>query len=182
MRASLSFYLSALRQQWRALYKTDASPRAVTYPIQELALGGLRRQRQRQLRQIGQESKETGEIRRRARPTLKPGTLPLREWQGRTYEVLVLDDGFSWHGTRYRSLFALARKITGTGWSGSRFFGLKQTSPTALMFRQGSGQPKRTAMPRADATRRGCAIYTCKSSEEGHHAVQDRFSCRKFAT
>jgi hypothetical protein len=33
----------------------------------------------------------------------------------------------------------LARKITGTGWSGSRFFGLKQTWPTALKFLQGSG-------------------------------------------
>jgi hypothetical protein len=66
----------------------------------------------------------------------------------------------------------LARKITGAGWLGSRFFGLKQTWPTALIFRQGSGQPERTAMPRADATRRSCAIYACKSSEEGHHAVR----------
>jgi hypothetical protein len=29
---------------------------------------------------------------------------------GTTYEVLVLDDGFSWQGTGYRSLSALARK------------------------------------------------------------------------
>jgi hypothetical protein len=98
--------------------------------------------RQRQLRQIGQEFKETGEIRRRARPELKPETRLLREWQGRTYEVLVLDDGLSWHGTRYRSLSALARTITGTR-SGSRFFGLKQTRPTALKFLQGSGPSQR---------------------------------------
>jgi len=38
----------------------------------------------------------------------------------------VLDDGFSWQGTNYRSLSALARKITGTAWSGPLFFGLKQ--------------------------------------------------------
>jgi hypothetical protein len=37
----------------------------------------------------------------------------------------VLDDGFSWHGTGYRSLSAIARKITGTAWSGPLFFGLK---------------------------------------------------------
>ena len=61
----------------------------------------------------------------RARPELKPGTRLVREWQGRTYEVLALDDGFSWQGTRYRSLSAIARKITGTPWSGPLFFGLK---------------------------------------------------------
>jgi hypothetical protein len=49
----------------------------------------------------------------------------MREWQGRTYDVLVLDDGFSWQNTQYRSLSALARKITGTAWSGPLFFGLK---------------------------------------------------------
>jgi hypothetical protein len=56
---------------------------------------------------------------------LKPGTRLIREWRGRTYQVLVVDDGFSWRGTRYRSLSALARKITGTPWSGPLFFGLK---------------------------------------------------------
>jgi DUF2924 family protein len=51
----------------------------------------------------------------------------MREWQGRTYEVVILDDGFSWQGTRCNSLSAIARKITGTAWSGPLFFGLKQT-------------------------------------------------------
>jgi hypothetical protein len=47
----------------------------------------------------------------------------------RTYEVLVLDDGFSWQGIHYRSLSAVARKITGTPWSGPLFFGLKRNRP-----------------------------------------------------
>ena len=38
----------------------------------------------------------------------------------------ALDHGFSWQGTRYRSLSAIARTITGTAWSGPLFFGLKQ--------------------------------------------------------
>ena len=50
----------------------------------------------------------------------------MRQWHGCIYEVLVLDDGFSWQGTRYRSLSAVARTITGTAWSGPLFFGLKQ--------------------------------------------------------
>ena len=99
--------------------------RAVAHRLQEIALGGLRPEPQRRLRQIVQEFRETGSTRMRARPELKPGTRLVREWQGRTYEVLVLDDGFSWRSTRYRSLSAIARTITGTPWSGPLFFGLK---------------------------------------------------------
>jgi hypothetical protein len=123
-----------LREEWRVLYKADASPhlsrelliRAVAYRMQELVLGGLRPEPQRQLRQIAVELRQTGAAAKRFRPQLKPGTRLMREWQGRTYEVVVLDDGCSWQGARYRSLSAIARKITGTAWSGPLFFGLKQ--------------------------------------------------------
>ncbi len=57
---------------------------------------------------------------------------PSTEWRGRTYEVLVLDGGFAWQGTHYRSLSALARKITGTAWSGPLFFGLKTNRSATL--------------------------------------------------
>jgi hypothetical protein len=94
--------------------------------MQELALGSLRPEPQRQLRQIAQELKQTGAVRKRVHRELKPGTRLMRQWHGRIYEVLVFDDGFSWQGTRYRSLSAVARRITGTAWSGPLFFGLKQ--------------------------------------------------------
>jgi DUF2924 family protein len=45
--------------------------------------------------------------------------------------VVALEDGFSWHDTHYRSLSAVARKITGTAWSGPLFFGLKQNRFTS---------------------------------------------------
>jgi hypothetical protein len=139
--------LGELRQQWRALYKADASPhlsrellvRAVAYRMQEAALGGLRPKRQRQLRHFAQQLKESGEGRIRSRHELKPGTRLVREWRGRTHEVLVLDDGFSWQGTPYRSLSALARKITGTAWSGPLFFGLKTTRSATVGSSQGLG-------------------------------------------
>ena len=139
--------LSELRQQWRALYKSEASPhlsrelllRAVAYRMQEVALGGLRPQRQRQVRQFAQHLKESQEGRIRPRPELKPGTRLVREWQGRTYEVLVLDDGLSWQGTSYRSLSALARKITGPAWSGPLFIGLKPNCTAALKPSRGPG-------------------------------------------
>lgn len=55
---------------------------------------------------------------------LRPGTHLVREWNGRTYQVEVLDNGFRLDGRTYRSLSAIARKITGAHWSGPRFFGL----------------------------------------------------------
>lgn len=62
-----------------------------------------------------------------ARPTptiLSPGSRLLREWNGRMYAVDVLDNGFVMDGKTYRSLSAIAKRITGTDWSGPRFFGL----------------------------------------------------------
>ena len=62
------------------------------------------------------------------RPTpstrMKEGMKLLREWNGTTHEVSVLDDGFEYRGERYKSLSAVAREITGARWSGPRFFGL----------------------------------------------------------
>jgi len=55
---------------------------------------------------------------------LSPGVRLVREWNGRTWHVEVLEDGFSCRGKTYRSLSAIARMITGTRWSGPRFFGL----------------------------------------------------------
>jgi hypothetical protein len=123
--------LGELRALWRRFYKTEAVPRlsrellvrAIAYRMQEVASGGPRLELQRQLRQLGLELQQTGRL--RIRQQLKPGTRLMREWQGRRYEVLVLDDGFSWQGTHYRSLSAIARKITGTAWSGPLFFGLR---------------------------------------------------------
>ena len=123
--------LGELRELWCRLYKTEAVPRlsrellvrAVAYRMQEVASGGPRLELQRQLRQIGLELQQTGRL--RTRPQLTSGTRLLREWRGRNHEVLVLDDGFSWQGTHYRSLSAIARQITGTAWSGPVFFGLR---------------------------------------------------------
>src|SRR3984893_1111866 len=106
--------------------------------------GGLRPERQRRLRQFAQQLNGSQEVRIRPRPELKPGTRLVREWQGRTYDVRVLDDGFSWQGTSYRSLSALAGKITGTAWSGPLFFGLK---PNRSATRRSSRVPGPAGAP-----------------------------------
>ena len=56
--------------------------------------------------------------------TLSPGTRLMREWNGRTYVVDVVEGGFVLDGRTYRSLSAVAIHVTGTHWSGPRFFGL----------------------------------------------------------
>ena len=55
------------------------------------------------------------------------GTRLVREWKGVTHEVIIRDDGVVEYGKGlYRSLSAVARKITGTNWNGRIFFGLKK--------------------------------------------------------
>jgi hypothetical protein len=58
-----------------------------------------------------------------AAPAIGAGAHLVREWNGRTYRVEVLADGYRMDGRAYRSLSAIARRITGTAWSGPRFFG-----------------------------------------------------------
>lgn len=57
--------------------------------------------------------------------SIRAGTHLVREWNGRTYQVEALDKGFRLDGKTYRSLSAIAKKITGAHWSGPRFFGLE---------------------------------------------------------
>lgn len=64
----------------------------------------------------------------RTTSTNRAGTRLIRDWQGQTHEVTVLEKGYSWQGKRYRSLSRIAKEITGSRWSGPRFFGLKDAS------------------------------------------------------
>ena len=59
-----------------------------------------------------------------AAATVRSGTQLIREWNGRRYQVDVTDDGYRFNGARFKSLSAIALRITGTTWSGPRFFGL----------------------------------------------------------
>ena len=60
-----------------------------------------------------------------------PGTVLTRTYRGTRVTVTVLKDGFEHEGERYRSLSAVARKVTGTQWNGHVFFGLKATNRKA---------------------------------------------------
>ena len=99
--------------------------REIAYRLQEQADGGLKPATKRKLATLVTEYEERGKITLPSKPLYKPGTKLIREWQGKTHCVIVLDNGFEYDGERYHSLSAVARKITGAHWSGPRFFGIK---------------------------------------------------------
>jgi len=118
---------AALRQEWERVYSSPAPSisddllrHGIAYRIQERARGGLSRAAASALRCSGNTTTPTV-----MRPTLKPGTQLIRSWNGRTISVLVQEQGFLFDGEHHSSLSAIARQVTGTSWSGPRFFGLK---------------------------------------------------------
>ena len=63
-------------------------------------------------------------LRTTATSSARAGTQLIREWNGRRYQVDVTADGYTFNGERFKSTSAIALVITGTTWSGPRFFGL----------------------------------------------------------
>ncbi len=123
--------LDELRREWRRLYQNDP-PRisrdllvlGIAYRLQEIEHGGLGKATLRKLRTLAKTLRATGRVGPMPGLSLKPGARLVREWHGRTHTVTVTEDGFDYAGTSYPSLSNIAKKITGTHWSGPRFFGL----------------------------------------------------------
>ncbi len=121
--------LEELRREWRRLHHGDP-PRlsrdlfvlALSYKLQELEHGGLGKSTQRKLETMAMALRATGRVGPMSGLSLKPGARLVREWAGRMHAVTVTEDGFEYGGTRYASLTGIAKKITGTHWSGPRFF------------------------------------------------------------
>src|SRR5438105_3943901 len=101
----------------------DLLGRMIACRLQERVFGGLDRE---SLSFLDGLARHGGSPRRR----LKPGTVLLRDYQGQRHTVTVAPDGFDWQGTTYASLSAIARAITGTAWSGPRFFALAPRNGT----------------------------------------------------
>jgi len=55
-----------------------------------------------------------------------PGTILVRQYAGQTLQVQVLERGFEYDGRLYKSLTAVAKRITGRHWNGYHFFGLSK--------------------------------------------------------
>jgi hypothetical protein len=101
----------------------DLLIRALTNQLQEQSYGGVGRVLRRRLQSLaGASEKATMVV--DLGLVLKAGTTLVRQWRGHTHNVLVHNDGFEHEGQLYRSLTAIAERITEAHWSGPRFFGL----------------------------------------------------------
>jgi hypothetical protein len=124
--ALLSLDRPALVEEWRKEF-AHAAPRSAQV---KLLRGVLAWRRQAEADTNGTVTQLNRQLRgwsaHAAVAALQPGTRLLREWKGETNHVTVVSGGFVYDGKKYKSLTAVTRKITGMGWSGPLFFGLRK--------------------------------------------------------
>lgn len=128
--------LNDLRARWLKVtgraapkaFRTEMLRRALAYELQVAAFGGLSSSLKRQLSDLARAAREDRFDEALGTTHLKPGTMLMRVWDGKTENVMVTRDGYVWSGERYTSLSAIAKAITGTSWNGWTFFGVKRPS------------------------------------------------------
>jgi len=130
--------LKVLRSRWQSVTGREAPSHLsrqllfsiIAYRIQAEALGDLDAVTLRLLKKIGSnhsdhEHMALTEAFDQRRRMISSGTVLTREWNGQTYRVMVVSEGFAWDGRTYDSLSKIASAITGTQWNGPRLFGLR---------------------------------------------------------
>jgi Protein of unknown function (DUF2924) len=100
----------------------------LAYRMQESTYGGLSAVSRRRLRNMAQKLAAQAQAPKSIAAPIAPGTRLIRQWREERHEVTVLEKGYAYRGSRYTSLSAIARVISGTHGSGPRFFGLKPGS------------------------------------------------------
>jgi hypothetical protein len=158
--------IAQLRVRYREVFRSDPPKafgpdllrRSIAHRIQEKAYGGLSRSAQRLLDQMMKAfaAKPNGKIVLPRR--IKPGSILVREWKGKSHRVMVLADGFAHDGETYTNLSEIAVLITGTRWNGPRFFGLRARA-------QDSGEP--AAPGRSGSAKRKPEAASSRSSHLG---------------
>ncbi|MGE3745527.1 MAG: DUF2924 domain-containing protein [Sphingomonadaceae bacterium] len=132
--------LAELRRAWQRCHPRTTLPdrlprdllvRGIVWQRQVNGDGDLAAAAVRQLDRLAGQLERSGELDLERETRLKVGTRLVREWRGRTIRVLVAEDGYLFEDRRYASLSHVASAITGTRWSGPRFFGLKQRKRAA---------------------------------------------------
>ncbi len=153
--------ITNLRERWKNLYGKPPLGalgrsfliRAIAYRLQEKACGGLKPSTRRLLARVAEEAAAGSSPKRPPARMAEMGTILVREWQGNAHRVTVLGDGVSFNGKRYRSLSEVAREITGSRWSGPRFFGLRTSADgeqpwSALRLRSAVARSTRANLPK----------------------------------
>ena len=126
--------MTTLRERWTTLFGCAPPPRlrsaflhlAVEWHRQAKQQGGLQRTDREAVHTLVQTMQRGSEPKTAApRDNLQPGTVLMREWNGRHYEVRVTKEGFLFNDKTWKSLSQIAREITGARWNGPAFFGLR---------------------------------------------------------
>jgi hypothetical protein len=95
------------------------------WELQARVYGGLSAATRRRIRDLTRAFERDPDYRPPGVAPLKPGTEFRRYWKGRNHQVRVTMEGFLYENKTYTSLSVIARKITGTQWSGPEFFGTR---------------------------------------------------------
>lgn len=136
-----------LQRHWSQLFgsplprwkRTDLLIRILAYRLQEKVLGSLKPATSKRLAKLAKSLEWAPDSLDLPYPRIKSGTRFIREWGGDTHSVTATGRGFTYLGKKYRSLSEVARTITGTRWSGPRFFGLKKAQEVHQERRHGRG-------------------------------------------
>lgn len=117
---------------WKRMFKSPP-PRGISqtlmrsiigFEVQARAQGGLSKSTKNLISRY--QKAQAGSVVAKTAPTvsLRPGARLVREWNGVSHVVDVTENAILWNGRSFLSLSAVAKAITGTHWSGPRFFGL----------------------------------------------------------
>jgi hypothetical protein len=120
-------YHELLRSEPPSAFGPDLLRRSIAQQIQEKVNGGLSRPTQRLLDQLVKAIAAKPSGRLDLPRQIKPGSELVRTWKGKSYRVVVQQNGFAYDGKTYAGLSEIASLIAGTRWNGPRFFGLRSS-------------------------------------------------------
>lgn len=100
----------------------------IAYRIQELAYGALDAETEDKIKACAKETqrKNAAQITQKSKKfSPQIGTVISKKYHDKIHEVMVVKEGFAYDGNVYKSLSAIAMKITGTKWNGLKFFNVR---------------------------------------------------------
>lgn len=132
---SINSSIGELRQMWEKAFDNPPPPRAgrellelgVGWQQQSKTKGGLDRATREEIALLVRDIRAGREpVPSQRKAEVGSGSTLVREWNGKTYQVQVIDAGYLFEHKVWRSLSEIARAITGARWNGPKFFGLRQ--------------------------------------------------------
>lgn len=100
----------------------------IAYRIQELAYGALATETEDKIKACAKATQMNvaapkAQKSKKFSPAI--GTMITKKYHDKIHEVMVVNEGFSYEGMVYKSLSAIANKITETKWNGLKFFDVR---------------------------------------------------------